>query len=92
MTYRVIWDPDVFRALVKQFAAAGSPRSAVDAFDEIEEALCEDADLQGESRDIDDDRRILIVPPLGALWGQARTSPSLDSRRLANSKPKVVVR
>jgi hypothetical protein len=64
--YRVSWDPDAFRGLMRAFVAANQPQSAIHAFDEIERILSDDADTQGESRD--KDRRILIVPPLGVIF------------------------
>jgi hypothetical protein len=73
MTYRVIWDPDAFRSLLRQFTAAGQPNAAIDAFDAIEKILSEDAHLQGESRE-NDQRRILIVRPLGVIF---RAKPEL---------------
>ncbi len=66
MRYRVSWDPDAFRGLMRAFVAANQPPSAILAFDEIERILSEDADTQGESRE--KDRRILIVPPIGAIF------------------------
>lgn len=68
MKYRVIWDEDAFRGLVSQFSKTGRPQSAVDAFDEVERILSSDAASQGESRDVGDNRRILIVIPLGVIF------------------------
>jgi hypothetical protein len=46
--------------------AANRPESGIRAFDVIEQVLSVDAHVQGESRE--DDRRILIVPPLGVIF------------------------
>jgi len=66
MRYRVIWDPNAFENLVRQWTAAGQPESAIEAFDQIESILSNDADEQGESRK--GERRILIVLPLGVVF------------------------
>lgn len=66
MKYRVAWDPDAFRGLMRAFVAANQPPAAIQAFDEIERILSNDADAQGESRD--ENRRILIVPPIGVIF------------------------
>lgn len=72
MKYRVTWDPNAFRDLVRAWKTANQPDSGIRAFDEIERLLSDDAELQGESRD--DDRRLLIVPPIGVVF---RAKPDL---------------
>jgi hypothetical protein len=64
--YRLLWDPDAFRKLLKQWNAAGKPQAATVAFDAIEAELGTDAHERGESRD--GNRRILLVPPLGLIF------------------------
>jgi hypothetical protein len=79
--YRVSWDPDAFRRLVREWVAANEPDSGIRAFDTIEDLLSTDADSQGEPRH--DNRRILIVPPLGVIF-RAKTrgsQPCGDSLR-----------
>lgn len=66
MKYRVSWDPDAFRNLLKQWNAAGKPHAATKAFDSIETVLGTDAHQCGESRA--GDQRILLVPPLGVVF------------------------
>lgn len=66
MRYRVLWDPDAFRGLLRAWIAANEPEAGIRAFDEIEEAVSEDAHKKGESRE--GERRILIVPPLGVIF------------------------
>jgi hypothetical protein len=68
--YRVLWDPDAFRGLLRAWIAANEPEAGIRAFDAIEETLSEDAHDQGESRE--GDRRILIVPPLGVIFRARR--------------------
>jgi hypothetical protein len=72
MRYRVSWDPAAFRRLVQIWVAAQEPASAIQAFDEIERILSNDADSQGESRR--SERRILIVQPIGVIF---RARPEL---------------
>ena len=66
MRYRVIWDPDAFRGLLRAWIAANEPEAGIRAFDAIEESLGEDAHDKGESRE--GERRILIVRPLGVIF------------------------
>jgi hypothetical protein len=70
VNYRVSWDPDAFRALLRAWNAANQPEAGLSAFDRIEQILSVDAEQQGESRH--GDRRILIVPPIGVIF-RART-------------------
>ncbi|HZN36964.1 MAG TPA: hypothetical protein VFB80_24205 [Pirellulaceae bacterium] len=72
MRYRVSWDPDAFRALMRAWIAASRPEAAIRAFDAIEATLSVDAHLQGESRE--GERRILIVPPILDAWMIAGSS------------------
>jgi hypothetical protein len=64
--YRVIWDQNAFRRLVKEWTSAGKPDSGIRAFDAVEELLSMDAQYQGESRDRG--RRIAFVAPLGVIF------------------------
>jgi hypothetical protein len=64
--YRVSWNPDAFRELVRAWNAANQPEAGIRAFDEIERILSVDADRQGESRP--GNRRILIVSPIGVTF------------------------
>jgi plasmid stabilization system protein ParE len=64
--YRVTWDADAFRTLLRAWTAANQPEAGIRAFDAIEQALSEDAETKGESRD--GERRILIDPPLGVIF------------------------
>lgn len=66
MKYRVSWDPEAFRGLLRQWNAAGNPDAATRAFDAIENVLSTDAHRCGESRD--GNRRILLVPPIGVIF------------------------
>jgi hypothetical protein len=64
--YRVSWDPDAFRDLLRQWNAAGRPDAATRAFEAIENELNTDADQCGESRE--GIQRILLVPPIGVIF------------------------
>ncbi len=66
MKFRVSWDHDAFRNLLRQWNAAGKPHAATLAFDAIEVALSTDAHQAGESRE--GDQRILLEPPLGVIF------------------------
>ena len=66
MRYRLTWDLQAFINLRRSWLATGHSEAGLRAFDEIEQMLGEDAHLQGESRE--NDRRILIVPPLGVRF------------------------
>jgi len=86
--YRVSWDPDAFRSLLRAWTAANQPEAGIRAFDAIEQMLGENADTQGESRD--GERRILIVPPLGVVF-RARPQTGevliLDAWMIARRNP-----
>jgi hypothetical protein len=64
--YRITWDPQAFLNLRRSWLATEQSEAGLRAFDKIEQMLGEDAHLQGESRE--NDRRILIVPPLGVRF------------------------
>jgi hypothetical protein len=64
--YRVSWDPDAFRNLLRQWHAAGKPDAATRAFEAIENELGTDAHRCGESRE--GIQRILLLPPIGVIF------------------------
>ena len=66
MKYRVSWDPDAFRDLLRQWNTAGRPDAATRAFEAIEIELSTDADRCGESRE--GIQRILLLPPIGVIF------------------------
>lgn len=86
MRYRVIWDPDAFRGLLRAWIAANKPEAGIRAFDAIEESLSEDAHDKGESRE--GERRILIVRLLGVISCPLRSRRGAHSRRLDDFRAK----
>jgi hypothetical protein len=66
MDYAVLWGPEAETSLVSIWLAARNRASVTDAANRIDQLLRHRPELLGESRE--DDRRILLVPPLGVKF------------------------
>lgn len=66
MSYDLVWDVEAFRKLERIWYETTPLEPVASAFDELERRLILSPDEEGESRVRG--RRILIVPPLGAIY------------------------